>query len=88
MPVLFCWRFVAAFIGVILVLSAGACCVFYGRSSERTKILVQAEMAFQNREKINDEVLSLSPFHLCLALGGVSKECATILRRLDKTSRR
>ncbi|MCZ2203726.1 hypothetical protein [Bartonella sp. A05] len=60
---------------------------FYGRSFEHTKTLSQAVVAFQNREKINDETFALSPFHLCIALGGLSDECSTLLHGMDKTSR-
>ncbi|KEG20335.1 hypothetical protein [Bartonella bacilliformis] len=59
---------------------------FYGRSFERSKSLINAISSFQNREKINDEVFALSPFHLCLSLGGMPKECADILRRVEQVA--
>ncbi|WP_455481780.1 hypothetical protein V4P56_04805 [Bartonella sp. B35(2025)] len=74
------WHLIAALI-TIAVLSG----FFYGRSFERNRTLIQAVSAFKNREKINDEIFSLSSFHICLALGGVPDECATVLRGMDKT---
>ncbi|EYS91664.1 hypothetical protein X471_00739 [Bartonella bacilliformis str. Heidi Mejia] len=59
---------------------------FYGRSFERGKSLINAISSFQNREKINDEIFALSPFHLCLALGGMPEECADILRRVEQAT--
>lgn len=70
----------------IFVIAAALSGFFYGRSFECSKTLKQAMVAFKNREKINDETFALSPFHLCIALGGLSNECSSLLRWLDKTS--
>ncbi|WP_336278484.1 hypothetical protein [Bartonella sp. CB175] len=71
---------------ITLVIVAALSSFFYGRSFERNRTLMQAVSAFQNRKKINDKIFSLSPFHVCLALGGVPDECSTVLRGVDKTT--
>ncbi|WP_336276959.1 hypothetical protein [Bartonella sp. CB178] len=77
---MFRWSFILA--SLIAATLSG---FFYGRLLERNRTLVQAVSAFQNREKINDKVLSLSPFRLCIALGGMPDECKTLLRGMDET---
>ncbi|WP_455476849.1 hypothetical protein [Bartonella sp. B41] len=68
---------------VALIIIAALGSFFYGRSFERNRTLIQAVSAFQNREKINHEIFSLSPFRICIALGGMSDECADVLRGMD-----
>ncbi|AQX28403.1 MULTISPECIES: hypothetical protein [unclassified Bartonella] len=67
---------------IIIALSS----FFYGRSFERTRSLMQAMSALQNREKINVETFALSPFNLCRALGGMPKECTILLHRMEQAS--
>ncbi|WP_336288143.1 MULTISPECIES: hypothetical protein [unclassified Bartonella] len=72
---------------IALVIVVALSSFFYGRSFERSRTLIQAVSAFQNREKINDEIFFLSPFHVCLALGGMPDECATVLRGMDEATK-
>ncbi|AQX18845.1 hypothetical protein Bcsk_012400 [Bartonella sp. CDC_skunk] len=78
---LFRWGF-----AILLVIVIALSSFFYGRSFERTRSLIQAISALQNREKINAETFTLSPFSLCRALGGMPKECAVLLHRMEKAS--
>ncbi|MCZ2328883.1 hypothetical protein [Bartonella sp. F02] len=69
-----------------LIIVAAFSGFFYGRSFERTKTLTQAISAIKNREKIDDKISTLTPFQLCLALGGVHDECSTVLHGVDETA--
>ncbi|WP_455478013.1 hypothetical protein V3565_04490 [Bartonella sp. B10] len=74
------WHLIGALITIAALSS-----FFYGRYFERNKTLIQAVSAFQDREKINDEIFSLSPLRICLALGGMPDECTAVLRGMDQT---
>ncbi|WP_332065707.1 hypothetical protein [Bartonella sp. CB189] len=76
-----------AMVMITLIIVVALSSFFYGRFVQKNKALIQAVSAFQNREKINDEILALSPFNVCLALGGMPDECASVVHGMDKTSR-
>lgn len=58
---------------------------FYGQNTSRKAVLEQAVSAFQQSEKIKNEVATMDDFELCIALGGLRDICTTFLRGLDKT---
>lgn len=58
----------------------------YGQASGRESALARAVVSFQNREKINHEIESLDSVGLCIALGGLPDECATLMRGVAETA--
>ncbi|WP_412057135.1 hypothetical protein [Bartonella sp. DGB2] len=69
-----------------LVLAAFMSGFFYGKSIARVDSLKSAVSAFRERSKITDEVINLSDFDLCRALGGLSDECTALVHGLDETT--
>jgi len=59
---------------------------FYGRLSGHGEQLKSTVAAFQNRERIDNEIENLDAINLCLALGGLPDKCASIVRGLEKAA--
>jgi len=74
---------IAAFLILIAVFAGG---YVQGQKYGREATLKAAVTAYQTRERINHETDNLDPHALCLALGGMSDECAALLRRMDETA--
>jgi len=56
---------------------------FSGRQHGREAALKAAVEAYQSRGRINEQVQNMDASRLCLALGGMSNECADLLRGLE-----
>ena len=70
---------------VVFTIAAGFGGFFMGQRSEKQKLLEAANAAFENSHEVENEVETLSPYHRCLAIGGLPDECKILLRGLDKT---
>ena len=57
-----------------------------GRELGRVAALEQAVKAYQQREDIDNATGNLSDTELCVILGGLPDECATVVRGLDETT--
>ncbi|WP_295966830.1 hypothetical protein [uncultured Bartonella sp.] len=75
---------IAIIIVVILASTYGG--IVIGQRLEKQKSLEAANAAFQQSREVENEVEALSPYHRCLALGGVPDQCKILLRGLDKTT--
>jgi len=73
-------KIIAAALMLILAFTGG---FIQGRNYGREAALKAAVQAYQTRERINHETDNLNPHALCLALGGVQHECATLMQRMD-----
>ncbi len=71
---------------VVFTIAAGFGGFFMGQRSEKQKLLEAANAAFENSHEVENEVETLSPYHRCLAIGGLPDECKVLLRGLDKTT--
>ena len=71
---------------LVLIITAGSGGFFMGQRAEKQKLLAAANAAFENSHEVENEVEALSPYHRCLAIGGLPDECKVLLRGLDKTT--
>jgi len=71
---------------VLFLSAAFASGFFYGCESGRKKAFQSAVIAFQKREKIDNDISKLGSVELCIGLGGVPNECTSFMRRLDQTA--
>ena len=71
---------------VVIIIAAASGGIFIGQRLEKQKSLAAANAAFQKSREVENEVEALTPYHRCLALGGVSDQCKILLRGLDKTT--
>ena len=60
---------------------------FIGRQTEKTAALTKDNHAYQTSHEVENEVETLSPYHRCLAVGGLPDECKVLMRGLDKTAK-
>lgn len=80
------WRQLQIIAIIVTLLSVYGLGFLYGRESGRKKALENAIIAFQKREKINDDISKLGDVDLCIALGGLPDECGSLMRGLDETT--
>ena len=71
---------------IVVILAAASGGIFIGQRLEKQKSLAAANAAFQKSREVENEVEALTPYHRCLALGGVPDQCKILLRGLDKTT--
>lgn len=72
---------------VVFAIAAGSGGFFMGQHWEKQRSLEAANAAFQTSREVENEIEALSPYHRCLALGGVPDECKVLLRGLDQTAK-
>ena len=72
---------------VVIIIAAASGGIFIGQRLEKQKSLAAANAAFQKSREVENEVEALTPYHRCLALGGVPDQCNILLRGLDKTTK-
>ena len=71
---------------IVVILAAASGGIFIGQRLEKQKSLEAANTAFQQSREVENEVEALTPYHRCLAIGGLPDECKVFLRGLDKTT--
>ena len=77
---------IAIVIIIVVILAATYGGIVIGQRLEKHKSLEAANAAFQKSREVENEVEALTPYHRCLALGGLPDECKILLRGLDKTA--
>ena len=70
-----------------LMIAAALSGFFIGRNTEKANQLRADNAAFQTSHEVENEVETLSPYHRCLAVGGLPDECKVLMRGLDKTAK-
>jgi len=75
-----------AILALAIVSAAYLSGFFYGKKSRSDKEMQQRIEAFYAREQINEDTQKLDDVGLCVALGGLSDACASLMRRLDKAT--
>ena len=71
---------------IVVIFAAVSGGIFIGQELQKQKSLKAAITAFENSHEVENEVEALSPYHRCLAIGGLPDECKVLLRGLDKTT--
>ena len=71
---------------IVVILAAASGGIFIGQRLEKQKSLEAANTAFQQSREVENEVEALTPYHRCLAIGGLPDQCKILLRGLDKTT--
>lgn len=70
-----------------LMIAAALSGFFIGRNVEKVKQMRADNTAFQTSREVENEAEALSPYHRCLAVGGVPDQCKVLMRGLDKTAK-
>ena len=77
---------IAIAIIIVVILAATYGGIVIGQRLEKQRSLEAANAAFQQSHEVENEVEALTPYHRCLAIGGLPDECKVFLRGLDKTT--
>jgi len=77
------YKIVVAVLAFVLSFTGG---FVQGQKAGREATLKAAVKAYQQREKINENVQNMDGVALCMALGGLRGQCADLLRGVHKTA--